>query len=72
MNIDIEIAPEQKYAQRTAQDTFIGMNSNSLFKIDPRIYGNKMVQEQKTVYSFKVPRSFICSYDRPKTYRSRL
>ena len=61
MNIDIEIAPEQKYAQRTAQDTFIGMNANSLFKIDPRISGNKMVQEQKTVYSSKVGLSSVAT-----------
>ncbi|RMZ82289.1 hypothetical protein DV738_g1873, partial [Chaetothyriales sp. CBS 135597] len=46
-------APEHKFDQRTGAQPFIGHNRNALFKIDPRLSGNKMVEESLKQYASK-------------------
>lgn len=53
---DIEVtnfAPETKYAQQTANQPFVGHSRNALFKIDPRVTGNKLVEAQLKQYASK-------------------
>lgn len=45
--------PESKFAQRTGTETFLGTSKNALFRIDPRVTGNKLVQEQLKQYMSK-------------------
>ncbi|ETW83963.1 hypothetical protein HETIRDRAFT_381245 [Heterobasidion irregulare TC 32-1] len=47
------IAPENKFAQTTPEQTLIGASHNALFRIDPRISGNKMVDSQFKQYVSK-------------------
>jgi hypothetical protein len=46
-------APEKKFAQMTGEQTFLGLSSNSLFRIDPRLSGNKLVDAQLKQYVSK-------------------
>ena len=39
-------APESKFAQNTGAQTFLGLSSNSLYRIDPRLSGNKLVDNE--------------------------
>lgn len=39
-------APSSKFAQLTNQQTLTGISSNGLFEIDPRLSGNKLVNDQ--------------------------
>ncbi|OIR56923.1 MAG: vacuolar import and degradation protein 27, partial [Amphiamblys sp. WSBS2006] len=52
------IVPETKYAQMTPSQTFIGLGSSSVFRIDPRVSGNKRVEESTKQYS--TPVGFTC------------
>jgi hypothetical protein len=45
--------PDAKYAQTTQQQTFIGLSSNGVFRIDPRLQGNKLVDSQFKQYATK-------------------
>ncbi|KAI1620759.1 VID27 cytoplasmic protein-domain-containing protein [Exophiala viscosa] len=45
--------PETKFAQQTAAQTFIGHSKNALFRIDPRVAGNKLVEDQLKQYVSK-------------------
>lgn len=54
-----EILPDRKYAQCTGEKTFIGINHNSLFRIDPRQGGNKRVEAQSKQYVSK--NKFSCA-----------
>ncbi|ORX38466.1 cytoplasm protein, partial [Kockovaella imperatae] len=47
------IIPESKYAQMDPQQTFIGHSHNGIFRIDPRVSGNKLVQSQFKQYATK-------------------
>lgn len=47
------IAPESKFAQMTPEQTVIGASSNALFRIDPRISGDKLVDSQYKQYVSK-------------------
>lgn len=47
------MVPDSKYAQMTDQTTFIGLNSNSLFRVDPRLPGNKRVDSEMKSYAVK-------------------
>ncbi|EKM59236.1 uncharacterized protein PHACADRAFT_136651 [Phanerochaete carnosa HHB-10118-sp] len=47
------IAPENKFAQMTPEQTFIGASGNALFRIDPRISGDKLVDSQYKQYVSK-------------------
>lgn len=46
-------APENKYAQMTNEQTLIGMSGNALYRIDPRLAGNKLVDSDLKQYASK-------------------
>ncbi|SCV72685.1 BQ2448_4222 [Microbotryum intermedium] len=45
--------PDSKFAQTTQQQTFIGLSHNGVFRIDPRLSGNKLVNEEFKQYVTK-------------------
>ncbi|KAH7887687.1 VID27 cytoplasmic protein-domain-containing protein [Phlebopus sp. FC_14] len=47
------IAPDNKFAQMTREQTLVGASHNALFRIDPRISGSKMVDSQYKQYVSK-------------------
>ena len=47
------IVPDSKYAQMTPCQTLIGMNHNSIFRIDPRLAGTKKVESESKQYVVK-------------------
>ena len=47
------IAPDRKFAQTTREQTVVGVSHNALFRIDPRMSGNKMVDSQYKQYTGK-------------------
>jgi VID27 C-terminal WD40-like domain len=47
------ITPGTKFAQMTREQTLVGASHNALFRIDPRISGNKMVESQFKQYVSK-------------------
>ncbi|CAG8438538.1 16246_t:CDS:10 [Acaulospora morrowiae] len=52
------IFPGSKFAQTTAEKTLVGMSHNSLFRIDPRLSGQKLVDSQLKQYVTK--NNFVC------------
>lgn len=46
-------APENKFAQMTGEQTFLGLSRNALFRIDPRLAGNKLVDSELKQYTSK-------------------
>ncbi|KAJ3559138.1 hypothetical protein NP233_g11340 [Leucocoprinus birnbaumii] len=49
----LNIAPDNKFAQTTREQTIVGTSSNALFRVDPRISGNKLVDSQYKQYVSK-------------------
>lgn len=49
----VTFAPENKFAQMTHEPTFLGIGYNSLFRVDPRLSGNKLVDSQLKQYASK-------------------
>ncbi|KAH7914180.1 VID27 cytoplasmic protein-domain-containing protein [Hygrophoropsis aurantiaca] len=47
------IAPDNKFAQTTREQTLVGASHNAIFRVDPRISGNKMVDSQYKQYVSK-------------------
>ncbi|KAG2174822.1 hypothetical protein INT43_005884 [Umbelopsis isabellina] len=47
------ISPESKYAQMTNTQTLVGISHNALYRIDPRLSGNKLVESQFQQYMSK-------------------
>lgn len=47
------IAPENKFAPTTREQTLVGVSHNSLFRIDPRVSGTKLVESQFKQYVSK-------------------
>ena len=47
------IAPKDKYSQTTGEQTVVGISGNALYRIDPRLSGNKMVQNEMKQYATK-------------------
>jgi hypothetical protein len=47
------IAPNDKFAPTTHEQTLVGVSHNALFRIDPRIQGTKMVESQFKQYVSK-------------------
>lgn len=45
--------PESKFAQMTPEPTLLGVSQNALFRIDPRLAGNKLVESQHQQYTSK-------------------
>ncbi|KAI4142130.1 MAG: hypothetical protein LQ341_003300 [Variospora aurantia] len=53
---DIQVknfAPEKKFAQMTGEQTFLGLSHNALYRVDPRLSGNKMVDSDLKQYTSK-------------------
>lgn len=46
-------APEKKFSQMTGEKTFLGLSHNALYRIDPRLSGNKLVDSQLKQYVSK-------------------
>ena len=46
-------APEKKFAQMSGEQTFLGLSRNALYKIDPRLAGNKLVDSELKQYVSK-------------------
>ncbi|PVI07487.1 VID27-domain-containing protein [Periconia macrospinosa] len=46
-------APENKFAQMSGEQTFLGLSGNALYRVDPRLSGNKLVDEQYKQYATK-------------------
>jgi hypothetical protein len=57
----LHIAPDSKFAPTTAQQTFVGTSANSLFRIDPRLPGNKLVDQQMKGYATKTQFSTVAT-----------
>ena len=53
------IAPKEKYAQTTGEQTVVGISGNALYRIDPRLSGNKMVQNEMKQYASKTKFSAV-------------
>jgi len=56
INPDIAVntfLPSTKYSQMTSEQTLVGTSHNSIFRIDPRLSGNKLVDEQFKQYVSK-------------------
>ncbi|KAG6032325.1 hypothetical protein E4U41_007248, partial [Claviceps citrina] len=49
----VTFAPENKFAQMTSEQTFLGVSSNALYRIDPRLSGNKLVDTDMKQYASK-------------------
>ncbi|KAI5863763.1 VID27-domain-containing protein [Durotheca rogersii] len=49
----VTFAPENKFAQMTHEPTFLGISRNALFRVDPRLAGNKLVESQLKQYVSK-------------------
>ncbi|KAJ4992221.1 Vacuolar import and degradation protein 27 [Stagonosporopsis vannaccii] len=46
-------APESKFAQMSGEQTFLGLSGNALYRVDPRLSGNKLVDDQLKQYATK-------------------
>ena len=40
------VCPDAKYSQMTSTQTMVGINRNAIFRIDPRLAGNKRVESE--------------------------
>ncbi|PFH61883.1 hypothetical protein XA68_16011 [Ophiocordyceps unilateralis] len=49
----VTFAPENKFAQMTSEQTFLGVSGNALYRIDPRLSGNKLVDSDMKQYASK-------------------
>src|SRR6266702_7703816 len=47
------IAPDNKFAPTTREQTLVGASHNALFRIDPRVSGTKLVDSQYKQYASK-------------------
>ena len=46
-------APESKFSQMSSAQPFLGLSRNALYRIDPRVSGNKLVEENLKQYMSK-------------------
>jgi len=49
-----DIVPEKKYNQQTTDQTILGFNDTSFFRIDGRLSGNKIATDATLQYKTKV------------------
>ncbi|ODV97459.1 hypothetical protein PACTADRAFT_49180 [Pachysolen tannophilus NRRL Y-2460] len=49
----VDFNPLNKFAQLGSEQTFLGISSNGLFKIDPRVSGDKLVESEFKQYASK-------------------
>lgn len=57
-------APENKFAQMTGEQTFLGISHNALFRVDPRQAGNKIVDSELKQYASKNDFSSIATTEK--------
>lgn len=43
--------PNSKFAQQTAEQVFLGHSKNAMFRVDPRVSGNKLVRDNLKQYA---------------------
>ncbi|KUI59971.1 Vacuolar import and degradation protein 27 [Cytospora mali] len=60
----ITFAPENKFAQMTSEPTFLGISRNALYRVDPRLSGNKLVESQLKQYVSKNDFSSIATTEK--------
>jgi hypothetical protein len=48
-----EMCPIKKHSQLSTEQTLVGLNSSSLFQLDPRLAGNKIVSDKAKHYATK-------------------
>ncbi|CAE6438038.1 unnamed protein product [Rhizoctonia solani] len=58
------MAPDSKFAQMTPQQTLVGTSHNALFRIDPRVSGNKLVDSEYKQYTTKAAFSGVTTTDK--------
>ncbi|KAG8900651.1 hypothetical protein FRB99_005830 [Tulasnella sp. 403] len=56
-----QMAPDSKFAQTTHQQTLVGTSHNALFRIDPRLSGQKMVDAEYKQYATKAAFSSVAT-----------
>ncbi|CAE6538479.1 unnamed protein product [Rhizoctonia solani] len=56
--------PDSKFAQMTPQQTLVGTSHNALFRIDPRVSGNKLVDSEYKQYATKAAFSSVTTTDK--------
>ncbi|KAF7714846.1 Vid27 family protein [Penicillium ucsense] len=57
-------APENKFSQMTAAQPFVGASKNALFRVDPRLSGNKLVESDLKQYASKNDFSAMATTDK--------
>src|SRR5258706_14825863 len=55
------MAPNSKFAPTTHEQTFVGASSNGLFRVDPRVSGNKLVDSEYKQYVTKAKFSSLAT-----------
>lgn len=60
----LTFAPENKFAQMTSEPTFLGISHNALYRVDPRLGGNKLVDSQLKQYATKNDFSALATTDK--------
>ncbi|KAJ1308786.1 hypothetical protein OPQ81_004476 [Rhizoctonia solani] len=58
------MAPDSKFAQMTPQQTLVGTSHNALFRIDPRVSGDKLVDSEYKQYTTKAAFSSVTTTDK--------
>eukprot|EP01135_Chromosphaera_perkinsii_P012441 Nk52_evm52s2657 gene=Nk52_evmTU52s2657 len=54
------MTPNEKYSQKTDESTFVGLNKQSLFRIDPRVKGDKVVEKETFSYAASTNPKLSC------------
>lgn len=49
----VDFGPSKKFNQMTGEQTFLGISDKGLFKVDPRVSGNKLVENESKTYATK-------------------
>jgi hypothetical protein len=49
----VNVLPESKFAPTTGEKTFVGHSSNALFRVDPRLAKNQLVNNEYKQYAGK-------------------
>ncbi|KDN51107.1 hypothetical protein RSAG8_00736, partial [Rhizoctonia solani AG-8 WAC10335] len=58
------MTPDSKFAQMTPQQTLVGTSHNAVFRIDPRVSGNKLVDSEYKQYATKAAFSSVTTTDK--------
>ncbi len=49
----VDFGPSKKFNQMTGEQTFLGISDKGLFKVDPRVNGDKLVESEYKTYATK-------------------